>query len=69
MKAIKNYDDMTADEQAKFDEAYEARLAKGAAGDAKLKDQAGYHDMTQEEKDMYDRMLLAQKQLKSEEII
>lgn len=59
MKTTVGYAEMSAADQTAFDAKIKARNEKKNAQDAKLKNQSEYHLMTDDEKTMYDKMILA----------
>lgn len=64
MKLEAGYDAMSAEDKAAMDKRITDRFTKVLANDAELKLTSKYHEMTQAEQDMYDRMLIGQKTLK-----
>jgi hypothetical protein len=58
---------MSTEDKAAFDAKIAERTKKFNAADAEVKATAKYHEMTDAEKAMFDKMLIAQKTLKAEE--
>jgi len=56
-KKWKSYDTMSDDEKKLFDEGTTKRLESLEKKDGEIKYSAEYHKMTQDEKDMYNKIL------------
>lgn len=67
-KTEDKYAEMSAEDKAAWDKKKADRLAKVHADDAEMKNAAKYHEMPQEEQDMYNKMLIAQKTLRAEQM-
>lgn len=67
-KTKKEYEKMSVDDKKKFDDGIAEKMKKIKEMDGKIRYQAEYFKMTQAEKDMYNKILIAQKKQKKEEM-
>lgn len=67
-KTKKEYEKMSVDDKKKFDDGITKKLDYMKEMDGKIRYQAEYFKMTQAEKDMYNKILIAQKKQKKEDM-